>query len=296
MEHKRCFVQFLHPGGEHHPDQGDIKTWNVGEHKRKFLQQPGLFLDDSTLHNGDIVFWGEWEPESQVIHSIADPVPAGPRYIYAPYFVVPETAGWLQNTDPFVFGEQFKYTVCRQHKQGRPTQLRFLDIGSVLLFGSCWKRSSFVLDTILVVDRFVDYQPMHESGWEDSISADYKTITIDRLHGDQSYRLYFGATYEQPRDTMFSFVPCLPASVGTHGFARPRIELPGIVRDNLFMGYRLNLQDSVEATQQLWWSVVEQVREQGLYLGVKIDFPEDRTPELSKRVDERVNERRARCK
>ena len=52
--------------------------------------------------------------------------------------------------DPFVFGPQFHYTGCMQHREGRPTQLRHLRAGSVVLFGSCTGRSSFVLDTVFV--------------------------------------------------------------------------------------------------------------------------------------------------
>src|SRR2546422_5325948 len=33
MRERRCFVQFIHPGGEHWPDQGDLKFWNREQHR-----------------------------------------------------------------------------------------------------------------------------------------------------------------------------------------------------------------------------------------------------------------------
>ena len=52
---------------------------------------------------GGLEFWSDWEPESEVIAPIADPLPIGPRYIYKPYYELPCTYAGLQNTDPFVF-------------------------------------------------------------------------------------------------------------------------------------------------------------------------------------------------
>ena len=44
---RRCFVQFMHPGGEHGPDTVNHKAWNVHYHKRKFLcLQGGSVPDD----------------------------------------------------------------------------------------------------------------------------------------------------------------------------------------------------------------------------------------------------------
>jgi len=153
---QRCVVQFIHPGGEHGPDQVGHKRWNRGLHKRKFLHVRGEYLtarDDFPQSDG-LAFWGEWEPESEV-SQIAARVPGGPRFIQRPYYVRPrEYPGDLQNTDPFVYGDHFLYTLCRQTKPigglARPTFLRDLAAGSLLLFGSL-KSGGFVLDTAFVV-------------------------------------------------------------------------------------------------------------------------------------------------
>ena len=65
--------QFIHPGGEHGQDGGGQKRWNRGDHKRKFLRVRGEYVDTTggPPINDELVFWGEWEPESEV-----EPVPS----------------------------------------------------------------------------------------------------------------------------------------------------------------------------------------------------------------------------
>src|SRR5450759_1044192 len=115
---ERCFVQFIHPGSEHGL-HGGLKPWNTGEHRRKFLQERGSYLKtpDAAAQTGELVFWGEWEPESEG-KKIVSPLPDGPCWVHRPYYVRPESyrgdgsclrSGGLQNTDPFVFGDRFLY-------------------------------------------------------------------------------------------------------------------------------------------------------------------------------------------
>ena len=99
MGDKRCFVQFLHPGGEHAPNAPSLKVWNTGNHRRKFLKSQGRFLDPHGSQEDSVVFWGEREPESRVIESIADPLPDGPRCFYKPYYVSPISYRGLQSTE-----------------------------------------------------------------------------------------------------------------------------------------------------------------------------------------------------
>jgi hypothetical protein len=80
----------------------------------------------------------------------------GPHHIFSPYYQRPASYHRLQNTDPFVFGERFLFTICQQHTATGPTQLRFLERGSVILFGSSVGRR-FVLDTVFVVSRWIDH-------------------------------------------------------------------------------------------------------------------------------------------
>ena len=86
MLDQRCFVQFIHPGGEHLPDQGDLKSWNSGAHGRKCLKSHGRYSGGNKLKEAEIVFWGEWEPESHVIAHYENPLPDGPEYLYEPFY------------------------------------------------------------------------------------------------------------------------------------------------------------------------------------------------------------------
>src|SRR5260221_14427577 len=88
MIERRCFVQLIHPGAEHEPDHGTMKQWNRDHHARKFLRAPGRYrtTPDAADQDGEIVFWGEWEPESRVAGRYASSVPGGPRYLYEPFY------------------------------------------------------------------------------------------------------------------------------------------------------------------------------------------------------------------
>lgn len=160
MDDQLCFVQFPHPGPEHQPDAENFKDWNRGTHKRKFLKGHGRYVKDNREFNDDIAFWGEWEPQSRVIKSYRDVKTDDPACLYEPYYESVDDKLKCQNTDPFVFGEQFYYTACRQHHNKKPTQLRYLNRGSVILFGSCL-HSRFVLDTVFVVAGHIDHTKLN---------------------------------------------------------------------------------------------------------------------------------------
>lgn len=217
---ERCLVQFIHPGSEH-GIHGRLKPWNTDEHRRKFLRVRGSYVEavDAAPKTGELVFWGEWEPESEG-DSIPSPVPDGPRWVHRPYYVRPTSyrrvgrlkrgrdvclPGNLQNTDPFVFGDRFLYTLCRQTKPIRghrqPTFLRDLAPGSLVLFGSL-KRGEFVLDTALVVAEGL----LHDfRTWPTvlaaRISETYADVTMRPTYQTarpHELRLYCGATLDEP--------------------------------------------------------------------------------------------------
>lgn len=282
----RCFVQFIHPGGEHGPDAPGRRGWNRGEHRRKFLLARGEYLERprGVTVADDVVFWGEWEPESDV-EAIHSPVGRdGPRWLHRPYYVYPGAySGEHQNTDPFVFGDRFMYTLCRQTKpfrgHYRPTFLRDLAPGSLILFGSL-KRGEFVLDTVLVVAAGV----LHNADdWQTAlagrVSDTYVDVTLrptyqSRLPHD--LRLYSGATMEEPVAGMFSFVPCLPAGSGSAGFLRPQIRLDNVITPGLMMGAKVTRHLSLERVKELWDNVVAQMIDQDLALGTRFKLPPKR--------------------
>lgn len=140
-----AIVQLTHPGGEHGSDRGNknYKSWNLGKHKRKFLNATGFFVQENSLKEEDLMFWGEWEPPSTVRSLDFQENKFLPNWLHRPYLpaTLPLSADDpqdYQNTDPLVFGNSFRYFVCKQFKpkSKRATSLARLEKGSVILFGS----------------------------------------------------------------------------------------------------------------------------------------------------------------
>ena len=283
MDNTLCFVQFMHQGGEHQPDDGCFKSWNRDKHKRKFMVSQGRYVrrgskgataDRWEEESGELAFWGEWEPQSEVICRIDGPKPHWPRFLYRPFYVVPAWYKGLQNTDPLVFGGFF-YGNCMQHRKGRPTQLCHLENGSVVLFGS-HASGNFILDTVFVVRDSVRYdRASFRSKHKRCIPAyrTYKDVVLKPLFQSACghregcspdkagpYRLYIGATYDKPTDDgMFSFFPCMRRGERCEGFKRPVIDLPGLIDGSLRQGFRLNRQVDRAKVACLWRSVVDKV-------------------------------------
>lgn len=141
-------VQFTHPGSEHGQENpsSDLKCWNTGPHKRKFLAAHGQYVDGDRLENGDLMFWGEWEPCSRVERlKHSGPSSDLPKWLHHPLWPCLENCRLkvgaanrksgakctpvkanrsggtcsgkepcCQNTDPYVFGSCFKYFSCKQ--------------------------------------------------------------------------------------------------------------------------------------------------------------------------------------
>jgi hypothetical protein len=278
VKEELCFVQFMHPGGEHGFDAPGLKHWNRGDHRRKFMLTRGQRLDEAgEIHEGDLAFWGEWEPPSRAA-AIPNAVPFGPRFIHEPFLPSQPPPGWRQNTDPFVFGKHFHYTGCLQRTKFGPTQLMYLARGSVILFGSRIGGSAFGLDTVFVADRHLDHSRRNLDEVREQVSATYIAATLEPWYSgdstdDGAHRLYFGATFHDPVEGMFSFFPALPAQNASQGFARATINLPDAITPTMSQGKRLNKQLDVASVHQLWERVVAQVRDQGLNLGIFTEPP-----------------------
>ena len=282
------FVQFIHPGGEHGQDAVGRKGWNAGEHRRKFMRVEGQYVErpGARVVAGEVVLWGEWEPQSEVT-VIADRIPGGPRWLHRPFYVRPDVytrdGMALQNTDPFVFGDRFLYTLCRQWRvsRGQPTVLRDLPSGSLILFGSL-KSGSFVLDTALVTDAGVQHDlQTWPSVLASAVSETYKDVTMRPTYQwgadkELRLRLYSGATPAQPIGGMFSFAPSLPVSACPTGFARPSIRLDGFVTPGLMMGFKTTHDLAPDQIKDLWQRVVTQVVHHALALGTRFELPERR--------------------
>jgi hypothetical protein len=281
MADSRCFIQFSHPGREHEPERGGVKTWNKNSrsHKRKFLQFVGEWIEpDARRRTGGMRGWGEWEPESDLIRELHQPGgdPQYPRYLWLPYYITKDDYLGLHNTDPFIFGERFLYSNCGQaSKPG----LTHLGDGSVIAFGSGKKikgERRWMLDTVLVVKDSVEYRSPEILKVLDEWAPDAFLLETGGLLTD-SGRLYRGATPDDPVDGMFSFFPAIPAG-GDSGFPRPLIDLPSKYFNPLSWQSPKGLwhDRTAEELRGLWDSLVSQVRAKGLVIGTHASLPERR--------------------
>ena len=294
-----CFVQFMHPGGESKPKRGESAIeWNCGKiHARKYLRCHGTYLDGKQRASGPMEFWGEWEPESELVVEWGRQPEHKPQRMWRPYYRPRNSYAGLQNTDPFVFGG-FYYSICKQYTNHgkKATQLRRLRRGSVLLFGSRID-SAFALDTVFVVKDWIDHNAgnyrellkgrVPEAYWDVTLFPWYRegnnrhvqdggcqppTVCAIPDSPDSGVRLYFGATCDDAVEGMFSFVPCLPATTAG-SFARPIIQLDGVINPRNKQTPILNRGTSLSDAVARWRSVKEQVERKGLKVGVSVDVP-----------------------
>lgn len=270
-------VQFPHPGGEHRPT-GEFMPWNQGNHRRKFLVSDGVAQDaDGQPRSGRYVFWGEWEAQSRVVRRW----PAQgelPRCLHIPYWSTPPEAN-RQNTDPWVFGERFRYSNCKQltaRPHCNPSAMQDLTRGSIVLFGS-QVHGEFVLDTLLVVADATRYIPIDTGHL--GVDEAFSTCTLKSLttgtegFGYRDFTLFSGATPDDPVSGMFSFTPCRPAGDGCR-FARPSVRLPGLINPASKQspsGSHRPL--TTERARQTWKEIRHQVLARDLLIGTHFDTP-----------------------
>lgn len=267
------FVQFPHPGREHGESEPGHMKWNFGAHRRKFLCSSGMARRgaDKKDERAELAFWGEWEPPSRV-GRIAEPETDGPKWFHRPYQIALQSARGYANTDPYVFGERFLYSNCRQGLPG--ARMRFLAPGTVILFGS-QLHGDFVIDTVFVVSRGTNYKATEAreslAGCTDEA---FRAVTLDPIAANLpgcNFRLYEGATPNTAVDGMFSFAPCRLLRDAPHGFPRPVISLPEI-SGALARNYRCT-PITLGRGRELWGEVVKQVLSAGHMLGTRFDAP-----------------------
>ncbi|WP_155942401.1 hypothetical protein [Rhodomicrobium vannielii] len=201
-----------------------------------------------------------------------------------------------QNTDPWIFGDHFLYSNCKQfnpRRQSRtakqytpsrePSALQRLRPGSIILFGSVIG-DDFVLDTVFVVKDSEHFTLRHPPR---NISDAFRFCTIESLAAaddgegcaagaDDVYTLYRGVTYDdrEQYNGTYSFVPCCREDAKDFRFPRPVISLPGYINPcnkQAPLG-ALKFIEADEARKQ-WTKVQEQVNEAGRLIGVSFETP-----------------------
>lgn len=275
-------VQFPHPGSEHRPPEDQaVMPWNEGPHRRKFLRAPGRPLGrDGEVRQADTVFWGEYEAASRVTRRWPT-CGALPTALHEPLITLPPDSSRRQNTDPWVFGSRFLYSNCKQlTPSGRPSALQSLPRGSLVLFGS-QADSRFRLDTVFVVAASIHYTAADAAGLP--VDDMFRTCTIESLTAYRhptadlrtaGFTLYFGATFDDPVEGMFSFTPALSADDDGPRFTRPPYG------DTRFVNPKSGQSPSgskkprsAGEVYQAWDAAVQACRSHNLDLAVQVCFP-----------------------
>lgn len=326
-------IQFLHPGEEHGVDDRKkmIKYWNQGPHKRKFLKAQGQYVTASGTLSEQVplLFWGEWEPNSHVVETFSpvNNLKLWPHYLHEPYLpsskkstvlspvstpspcigdcseTKKKTKGgcstdWdndcCQNTDPFVFGEAFIYSLCQQCEKDpkgllHTTYLSRLPIGSLILFGSkatldtgSTKEDVFALDTVFVVGDSRPYTiKNYKTDLAGFIPKDYGYIMgFDHARGagvSMNIRCYKGATPSNPVNGMYSFSPCqVAAPKGDKSFHKVLIKqtdgLNDYINVKVTQGSKGCITIPESEAHKVWVKVCEIVEKQGCLQGVNFQY------------------------
>lgn len=279
-------IQLNHPGHQKPFRLGEgyrqianniIREWNNDNvHFRKFIQNNGLYVDGLKELNpkqAKLYFWGEWEG-----NSIFNPFPK------ADFRILPNGLHILfhstvikgkQNTDPYIFGDSFKYCGCKQ--KGR---LTYLVPDDLILFGTVLPSlNKFYIDTVFVIKENDSSANVQATG-EATYSQVYKEETLEQLDEylkvptkENNNKVYHSKTWWDDKE-YFSFVPCKLEDYDKVGFERLFIKL-----DNPTFGLSSNptgisfLKNCRLSSQDLWKEIVKTSIEQGFVLGVKFDEP-----------------------
>lgn len=218
-----------------------------------------------------------------------------PKWIHKP--VYPEKIDYksgCQNTDPYVFGENFKYFICKQVKNEKETQLSKLDSGDIILFGSAKKElnskgksmtkenSFFQLDTVFVISHFIDYDTSDiHALQEENVPREYREIVFKTAFPNPDekslkLRLYFGANFEKSHNGMYSFSPAIKYEHQEKGFERLKIK-DFIINSKYSLTNNINSSPKIISLNQneikdVWKRIKELTKEAGLLEGVKFEI------------------------
>lgn len=312
-----AFVQFTHPGGEHGWDCREVnsgllrKKWNGGGqrnrggHARKFLSTQGKTVDDKgrVSEAQELRFWGEWEPPSRVERLNRKPPQGFPKWLHRPF--LPEkfplreenaTGGCAtptgckgesgcQNTDPYTFGDCFKFYTCKLIRRSKPPQVTSvgrLAPGSLILFGSTTTKHSggkgFQVDTVFVAgDSIVTFEPSraYDAAYFGGDNVFYRA-SFRQAFPDPSLKgitlpFYRGTTPGEDFQGMYSFVPAATQTSHPEGFARLllttddfcSVGLPGVFTENLNSAPKVT-ELATSEIRTIWDMVVAKVAQEGL--------------------------------
>ncbi len=250
-----------------------VRLWNRGatdpkpnQHYRKFIEHEGKYVDSiskGTEKSGLLRFWGEYEGHSEfeLLNRIVNVSDCdNPYELHKPFFCYQRMKG--QNTDPYVFGDNFYYAVCKKNK------LKNISPGDLILFGSEFgpaQNVKFYLDTLFVVDR---EQPCE---LDNSIyDITYQESTLKRIGVTACSRgdlpIHMGKKFSSD-NSPFSFFPAKLAE--NYSFGRPVIDAEklGLRKPGARTGSKSKRLSSGEYCEDIWNQIADTVLKQGFVLG-----------------------------
>lgn len=253
-----------------------IREWsNDNVHFRKFIQNCGHYVDglkDLNPKQAELYFWGEWEGNSYF-----NPFPRANHTVFPnglhKLFHSTVNKG-IQNTDPYIYGDNFKYCVCKQ--TGRLTNLILNDL---ILFGTVVPSlNKLYIDTVFIIKDHNSSANVQATGGV-TFSQVYKEETLEQLNEylnvptyANNNKVYQSKTWWDDKE-FFSFVPC-KLDYNNVGFERLFIELSNqtfqLSRNPTGKSFLSNCPLS---SQDLWKEIVRMSIEQGFVFGIKFDEP-----------------------
>ena len=283
-------IQFLHPSVEATPvrQSDSYIDWNNTEnHRRKFIKSEGRFVNKfEQEEETTLTFWGEWEPQSTIerLSTSAN----RPKFLNTPY-IDPTGDTMTHNTDPYVFGEKFRYMICQQKNYNNI--LKNLSPLSIILFGSCLD-GAFILDTLFVISKISNkYSILNIKNLTENNnqffyasvnpicgSAKYNRSVPDdvscRISTDENFTYYEGAMFSEKLNylNIYSFSPCkIYSSNGKYIFQQPKIELD-FINSNQTQGINPH-ECKVGDIVSYWKQIEKQLLEQDLLKGTYFKTP-----------------------
>lgn len=228
-------------------------SWNVSQrHHRKFMKCCGQYILNQKLLKNDLYFWGEYEPMSDYI-IIDKNKPKAVHYNMHPVRGRVQIPANAHNTDPYVFGNHFKYICCGMRRYN-------YDPGDVVLFGKIEQNNSgiftFLLDTVFVVKEKVQINFSLNT-------TQYYNASIKPLKKNKQY-FYKGKNYNED-NLYYSFVPCRLDSSVTN--------LPKLNLNNL--GFNVKKAYSwvakpITFNNNIWNEILAEVKNSGWMRGVHL--------------------------
>ena len=259
------------------------RLWNNSDgHKRKFMRMDGVKYCDASKNRkkGEVTFWGEWEAQSSFdVISETDKDLDKPRLCHTPFFDSSYSGDMKYGTDPFIFGDHFWFTHCKQTYKS----IRNLDENSIVIFGSERKQDNvFLVDTIFVIRRRFSQKEIRENIDDYHYLLRRNNLELKNLIRNESkadYGFYQGKNYA--KNDIFSFVPARVFNRESIGHGRLELEATNEVHNFQKPGAgsvcKITKEfDNEKSLKKYWDLLVDETFSRGFVLAFDFPMPEIR--------------------